>query len=357
MRGRLLVLALMVNSCAPTIAPAPRPCTQTKRVITRPFANNVMFLIDRSTATPQLSELIQAVQVFVTRQPTFARYGVAVYPHDNACGASEGADVLLHVPDAGSLDLDVDLQAQSDLAVAALGSISSQGEPAMAGSLRFVSALPELNDPHRGSVVVALSQGLPGCDGDGGYGDAVSTIQDLFDQQRYTLIVPFDADLSDAGTVAAFDELAAASGSSQFCRASDSECAPGVVFGSGADAGAGNTCDTSAQRCQPRFFHATNADELESVIVSELSPTVFIEHQDPCAYSLDWTGINEADLSVYVDGQELAECDADAGCDTWRYQSATPPKVIFEGATCDHLKNATEFNPVQLAFVVPSCDR
>lgn len=353
MRGRLLVLALMVNSCAPTIAPVPPPCTETRRVAHRKLAPNLMFVIDRSIATPQLSELTHALQVLITRQPTFARYGIAVFPHDAACGASDQTNVLLHLPDAGSEDPDFELRAQSDEAVFQLSSITQLGQPSTADSLRFIGSLPELHDARRPSLLLLVTQGVPGCEADGGYAEALAALEELASQDVRTSVLPFEADLSDSGTIAAFDALAAAGHFARGCFLGDQDCALPFPGDGGAD---GGFCNLTTHLCEPAFFAPTNADELEIATVLPLLPISGTDVQDPCAFFLKWSSAAASDLSVYIDGSAVQQCDG--GVDCWTYDMASgTPKVILEGDLCQQLMHATESHPVELAFVVPSCDR
>ncbi|MFT3843011.1 MAG: VWA domain-containing protein [Myxococcaceae bacterium] len=357
MRGRLAGVALLIAfGCAPTIAPAPPPCTEVKHVIGRSLAPNLMLLIDRSaTHSQKLPELLNAISFFVASQPTLGRYGVTVFPHDASCGAATASEVLLDFPDAGSLDHDVDLQAQSDLAVFALGSVTATGQASLADSLRFVDSMPQMRDGRRSHTIILFTSGLPDC-GDGGLDDTVAALTELKNDDTRTVVVGFDLDLADAGTVDAFNSLARYGATAGACpHGLDRECGFVDDPDGGADAGHGARCNTQTMVCEPAFVVASNGMELTAGLsqLDQLSAGGGFS----CVFPLEHPPANESMVSVYFDGVEVPRCDGGTDCDTWVYDpNVGIASVRLLGQTCQRLFDATPNDPLTIAIRIDGCD-
>lgn len=297
----------------------------------------------------RIAEVKATLDAFLTTSVTSARVGLTTFPTDAVCGAPSSVRVELPSP---SFDDDAqapELEARAQQARAVVQAVSPMGGTPTAEALRFVGALPSLQDENdlRNDFVVLVTDGLPNCN----------------DGHPANLCQP-DAALCGAGAAVCAAQREACACTVSSCEGS--LCAKGclddegtlaavealrqrgirtVVVGFGADVVSGEASRVLGALAnaggfsQP--FSAANGAELSAAfqhIVRDLDT--------PCAYVLGAIPTPSNALAVLVDG-----VDVQPGDDTWSYD-AQGNKVVFTGPLCARLEASTPATPVALEFRV-----
>lgn len=355
--GAAIVLGAWGCSTAPE---RPHYAIESRVVIARSLAPNLMLLVDRSssmltnasTVAPcpsslgacgpgapcpagcptRLSELQSALGELFAARGTEARFGVSMFPKDAACAPAGEGEVLLHLPAAARVDDAGALRAHAALASATVGTLQAAGDHSTADSLRFVGSLAELTDPDRADFVLLISDGLPACKTDSPGDDAVAAIGELRRKDIRTIVVGFGA---DALSPAAFDTLNRMARAGGFSR--------GCPMGTDAECGPADSCDLPSRLCRRGYFAAADGPALSALLTSDIV-TELMQPPRTCDLALDRLD-DPATLSVVFNGVHTPGCQDPVGCDTWTYADGA---VHFHGAACQQLATSTHYSPVRL---------
>jgi len=332
------------------------------------------------------SELVKALDNYITQFPLIGRYGLALFPepeNNGGCGPTTKQTSALPTSPA---DDDATLQAAANSTRAALDVIKTSNPPGPTGtgggtptaaSLAFLGTVPTLvSDNTRDQIVILFTDGLPNCSGDpvvqnragtvacqctfgpalDDCGDgippykgagcldvdqAVTAVQFLAGEQVQTYVVGFGA---EAGSATARDTLQriAVAGNVRFPRV-----CPGTPPNQ--PCSADNPCDLATGRCTKQYYQANDASDLGTILKTITDPVANV-----CERFLTEVPTDVSLLSVLVDGTAYQP-----GPDTWVYVSDTQttplsgkpgPAVVFvEGKQlCNQLKASTGANPVNV---------
>jgi len=366
--------------------------TQTRTIVSRALAANLMLLIDRSasmatnTSTDppcpatiggcgpgnpcpagcptRLSDLQSALGNFIDQSKSSIRFGVTVFPKDDLCAPADQSAELVPLPPASLSDDDASLQQQASLAKAAIDSITLGGSTPTADSLRFLAGLPELIDPMRQNFVLLVTDGAPDCNANNpntcdnpvacrcvenacstanGFcalgclddENATAAVTELRQRDVKTIVAALGPDVETPYGNIALNKLAQASGFAVAC--------PG---GTDAECGADSTCNPATRLCSRAYLHADDASEL----FDSLLPTASTgDPIDVCDMVLDANPRNLDGLSVFVNGALEAPCESSLACNSWVFDASSGvASVRFFGSTCHRLVNATTFTPVTI---------
>jgi hypothetical protein len=336
---------------------------QRKNIVAHQLLPNVMVLIDRSvpmntntsTAAPCPSTIggcgetvacpagcptrIGDVQtaldgLFTSSHGTTFRAGVAVFPADNACSATGSAQVLLPPLGTALRDDIAAIQSQSSQAKTAIDGIATEGQMATSDSLRFIGGLPQLIDPDRQNFVMLFTSGVPSCNSTSD--DAVAAVSELHAKYIKTIVIAIGADSLTVGDADTLNAMAVAGGFERSCpMGTDAECGPN------------NTCVLGTRVCSTAFYAAADAPELSQQL---MDMTAVVPADIHCDFVLDKQPSSASLLEVSINGVLLPRCTEAAGCNTWTFEAAN--KVVFQGAACAQLQNATPEEPSDLEFKI-----
>ncbi len=334
----------------------------TKHVVAHPLAPNLMLLVDWSasmltntgTQAPcpstigacgpgvpcpagcatRMSDLQAALHDWLASQGTRVRFGLAVFPSDDACTATTGSKVLVELPPRSITDVKASLQAQADQVSTAISTVVPGGDTPTADSLRFAGALPQLVDPDRDNVIVLFTDGAPACGATSLADDAVAAVAELRARNIKTMVIGFGPDALSQPGADALSRVAAAGGLARSClSATDAECGPG------------DACNTATLLCGLSFEPAADAGEL-SAVLTRLTASA---PRNVCTYDLPQKPLDHDLVTASVNGNSLQACASATGCDTFTLDvSGSPAKIVFLGATCQTIEDATPFAPVDL---------
>ena len=339
---------------------------------------------DTSVCPTRWSELVKALDKYITDFPLIGRYGLSLFPEpENNAGCGPTTHQSSPLPTASSDD-DATLQAAADATRAALDTIQSSNPPGPTGtgggtptaaSLAFLGSVPELvDDTTRQEIVILFTDGLPNCDpalasvagtlecqctfgpsvddcgptvppfaGAGclDVDNSVKAVQALASDKVQTYVVGFGA---EAGTAAARDTLQriAVAGSVQYPRV-----CPGTPPNQ--PCSADNPCDLATGLCTKQYYQANDASSLGDVLKTITDPVATV-----CERFLTDVPTDVSLLSVLVNGTAYQP-----GPETWVYvppTETTPvsnkpgPAVVFvEGKPlCNQLKASTGATPVNV---------
>jgi hypothetical protein len=355
------------------------------RVEARGTKPNLMLLVDTSgsmntksdpacsTNCPsRLQEMKQAMNSFLTGTGgSVARFGVTNYPSTalaNGCGPAAGNEVKLDIPTALQDTDTAGFQAQATRVNQTIQALTASGGTPTGDSLRFVGALPSLQDVDRQDFVVLLTDGLPNCNPDNPnsfqanpvacectLGTSCSSPGDLtYDKlgcldkdgsvaaitqlqstrQIRTIVIGFGAELTSGSAPATLNAMAQAGGAARACE-QDADC------------GTGDTCNVAAKQCNRAFYQARNGAELAAALqkISEGLTT------EPCLIKLESNQL-PSDPSLLVvkitdDNQTRTATRAPSQSGPGDYV-VTTRGVEFIGATCEAIKVSTPADPVTI---------
>ncbi|MCE9673941.1 adventurous gliding motility lipoprotein CglB [Myxococcus stipitatus] len=324
-----------------------------------------------ATCPTRWTELQAAVPQFLAESGSLVRYGLTTYPEATsgqgvaACTAPTNASIRNPLPAAEDDD---SLLANAEGINQIIQNIPNFGEGRQpiggtptSASLTFVGNFESLQSKDRNDYVILLTDGLPNCNEFNQYAYSTDPVNcrctivgngctNAFDKRGCldmsasvdaaaalalkgitTIVIGFGAETASGDGPEVLQAMAVAGGFKRKCTA-NSEC------------GAGDTCNLTTGLCNRQFFQAGNQAELAAAL-EKISKE--IQNPEPCFVKLE-----EAELPsdpkliiVYVEGEKLA-----SGPDTWtlgEYKDAGSG-VIFNGATCDRLKNSRPEAPVNV---------
>jgi hypothetical protein len=369
--------------------------TQPKSLVGRVLKPNLMFLIDKSGSmnfaangaiapcTPgcnqsgqpvcavgcktRLGELKSAMGTFLSTSGNLAWMGMAVFPTAaagsngavDACGATSSADIRVQLT-PNQTDLPGELIASANAVNMQIQTLNVGGGTPTGDSLKFLGDYAPLADPKglRDDFIVLLTDGLPNCNSNNvntcmgsscrctlvpatscmpssyctqGCLDKDSSAAQVTALRRKnirTIVIGFGADTASGDGPDTLNEMAENGGFARSCQ-----------HGTDAECGANNTCDVSTRLCQRKFYQATSAAELATVLADigeKINPRTV------CIVPLDEIPKDPSLLSVVVDGKH-----ENASPTTWTYAGGA---VTFTGAICDRIKQATSAAPVEVEF-------
>ncbi len=358
--------------------------TQSTNVAGRKLKPNLMLLVDKSgsmdapinpsdsrctpgcgpggtsTCPPgcptRMTELKTAMSTFLSRSGSVARMGLVFYPADNFCGPANAIAEAL--PPAATTDDDAAYQAKANAVNARIASVSAGGGTPTGASLAFAGTNPGLTDfnDNRQDFVLLLTDGLPNCNANNPNGGCptppaackcttascgtannlctlgcldrsgvVDNVQQLRAKKILVIVVGFGADTAVGDGPDVLNAMAEAGGFARQCpNGTDAEC------------GTGNTCNTSTNVCVKKFYQATNAIELADAL-AKISDIIGL---NPCEFILEAQPSDPRFLAVIIDGTNTP-----SGPDTWAFSQG---KVMFQGALCDRVRNATTAQPMKV---------
>ena len=387
-----LVFPVLLTACQtydfePVTPLAVAQTTQSKNVIARQLKPNLMILVDKSGSMLQptdptaagcpagcgpsspcpsgcptrISELRSAMGTFLTTSGTVARMGLGFFPSDAVCGPTGAIDVSLPAPTtADDSSADAANTANATSINGRIQAVAPLGGTPTGSSLAFVGGTPGLNDinDNRQDFVLLLTDGLPNCNSanpnnqcaganpncrcttSGCSGSlcalgcldragAIDNVQQLRGKQIKTIVVGFGADTATGDAPDVLNAMAEAGGFARTCpNHTNAEC------GTGGQCLAGDVCDK-------KFYQAKNGAELSQALTNISN---ILGQGNPCEFPLEAQPSNPKVLTVIVDGVVVPACSTGT-CDTWTYVGG---KVIFQGAKCDQIKNATPAKPVKV---------
>ncbi len=380
----------------PVVPLAIAQTTQPKSIVGRSFKPNLMFLIDKSGSmnfaandavapcTPgcnqagqpacaagcktRLGELKSAMSTFLSTSGGLAWMGMAVFPTAvagsngvvDACGATSSADIRVQLaPNQG--DVASELIASANAVNAQIQTLNVGGGTPTGDSLKFLGDYPPLADPDpkvvREDFVVLLTDGLPNCNSNNANSctsancrctlvpanscmpssyctqgcldkdNSAAQVTALRKKNIRTIVIGFGAETAAGDGPDTLNEMAENGGFARSCK-----------NGTNAECGANNTCDPATGLCLRKFYQATSAGELATVladIVDKINPLL-------CTVALQEIPRDPSLLSVIVDGKH-----EDRGPTTWTYAAGA---VTFVGALCDRIKQSTSVAPVAVEF-------
>ena len=151
---------------------------------------------------------------------------------------------------------------------------------------------------------------------------------ELCANRKRDIVIGFGADTASGDGPDTLNEMAENGGFARSCK-----------NGTNAECGANNTCDTATGLCTRKFYQATSAAELATVLAAigkDLIPP------NVCTVTLDEIPKDPSFLAVLVDGKHVDESPT-----TWTYSAGA---VTFAAGLCDRIKQSTEVAPVNVEF-------
>ncbi|MBZ4414204.1 adventurous gliding motility lipoprotein CglB [Myxococcus sp. MISCRS1] len=321
------------------------------------------------TCPTRWTDLQAAVPQFLATSGPFVRFGLTTYPEATgnsgveACTKASATSVRKDLPaveDDGSLlehanSINAILQG-----IPNFGTGQPIGGTPTSGSLRFVGSLEALKDPDRKNFVILLTDGLPNCNEANEYSGAenpaqckctisatgcstagtaferrgcldtnasVTAVQELKAAGVTTIVIGFGAETATGEGTAVLQAMAAAGGFARSCADDPTAC------------GANDTCIAATGLCSRTFYQAGNQEELAAAL-ERISKEVI--NPEPCLIPLKGPQLpsNPQLIVVYVEEERLQ-----AGDGTW---SLTDEGVLFNGATCDRIKNSRPEDPIKI---------
>jgi hypothetical protein len=203
--------------------------------------------------------------------------------------------------------------------IAQLGSLQTGGDRTVAAAI----AGTHFGSPERNDVILLITSGDDACSA-----SLVDAVRARRAEQIQTVVVGFGPSATD------LDAAAVAGGFAHTCpMGTDAECGPN------------GTCQASGGGDHAAYVARDQAELTDALMSLTSMPT---GTDTLCSYTLETTAANADRIQVYVGGQQLQQ-----GIDTWSFSpTAVPQTVIFQGATCDKLRESTSMSPVQLEVVV-----
>ncbi len=345
-----------------------------------------------SVCPTRWSELVKALDKYITDFPLIGRYGLSLFPEpENNAGCGPATKQTSPLPTTSSDD-DATLQAAADATKAGLDTIQSSNPPGPTGtgggtptaaSLAFLGTVQELvNDQTREEIVILFTDGLPNCDAAlaslagtlacqctfgpavddcaanippfAGAGcldvdNSVKAVQFLAGEKVQTFVVGFGA---ETGTASARDTLQRIAVAGAFKR-------PRVCPGTAQDptpnqpCGSDNPCDLATGLCTKQYYQANDASSLGQVLKQITAPVAGV-----CERPLTQIPTDVSLLSVLVNGQSIQP-----GADTWVYvppgqttsvtgQPGPAVEFVAGKPICEQLKASTAANPVNVQIRV-----
>ncbi|MCP3062512.1 adventurous gliding motility lipoprotein CglB [Myxococcus sp. K38C18041901] len=320
-----------------------------------------------ATCPTRWSELQAAVPDFLSSSGPFVRFGLTTYPESSetdACAKSTATAVRKDLPaieDDGSLLEHANSINALIQGIPNFGTGQPSGGTPTSGSLRFIGSMPALKDPDRKNFVILLTDGLPNCNEANEYSGAenpaqckctiagattcstpgatyerrgcldtnasVAAVQELKDAGVTTIVIGFGAETATGDGPAVLQGMAAAGGFARSCADDPTAC------------GSNDTCIAATGLCGRTFYQAGNQEEL-SAALERISKEVI--NPEPCLIPLKGPQLpsNPKLIVVYVEEERLQPGDG-----TW---SLTDEGVLFNGATCDRIKNSRPEDPIKI---------
>lgn len=305
----------------------------------------------------RISEVRTSMNTLLTTNGSVARTGLAIYPADNVCGASNRIEVEL----SQSADVDAELAMNSQQVNQRIQSLQVGGGTPTGDSLRFLTNYQPLADADREDFVLLLTDGLPNCNqtlnpeattcrctftkttptqscsqNAGGFianqcldrNGSVQAVEELRKKGIKTIVVGFGADTAMGDGPDTLNAMAEAGGFARRCtNGTDAEC------------GMNNTCNRATNVCNRQFYQAANAAELAQALKDIID---LLSQTDICLYTLATVPSDPAFLTVLFNNQSLPQ-----SATTWSFEAG---KVRFVGQYCDKLKGSTTGSKVSLEF-------
>jgi hypothetical protein len=371
--------------------------TQPQELYGRRLKPNLMFLIDKSGSmnfaandaiapcTPgcnqsgqpacpagcrtRLGELKSAMGTFLSTGGNLAWMGMAVFPTAvagsngvvDACGATSSADIRVQLAPTQT-DVPDELIATANAVNMQIQTLNVGGGTPTGDSLKFLGDYAPLADPDpkaaREDFIVLLTDGLPNCNSNNvnsctgtscrctlvpatscvpasfctqgclDKDNSAAQVTALRKKNIRTIVIGFGADTASGDGPDTLNEMAENGGFARKCEnGTDAEC------------GANNTCDTATRLCSRKFYQATSAAELATVLADigkAINPTTV------CTVALTEIPRDPSLLAVIVDGKH-----EDPSPTTWIYSAG---EVTFTGLLCDRIKQSTSAAPVEVVF-------
>ncbi len=369
---------------------------QTKSVVAKNLKPNMMLLVDKSgsmnlptdpgnsncpagcggsmlcpsNCPTRISELKSAMNGFLNQYGNVARFGLAFFPaQSDVCAGTPAGQFAEPLPDPATTDPAAGPMSTYQLKANAVNTkiqaVTPGGGTPTGESLKNVGAAGGLRDNAdlRDDFIVLLTDGLPNCNPNNttnscqmpnnpacictiGNASAcsgqlcakgcldrsgvVEQVQNLRAAGIKVIVVGFGADTASGDAPATLNAMAAAGGFARTCP-----------MGTDAECGTNNACVQSTKVCRSQFYQAANGAELGKALadISNL-----ISGDTICKFTLDSQPSDPKLLAVTVNGVSLSQSD-----DTWRFEDA---KVVFKGAQCTALQQATPANPVNVEIRV-----
>ncbi|MCP3101226.1 adventurous gliding motility lipoprotein CglB [Myxococcus sp. K15C18031901] len=323
-----------------------------------------------ATCPTRWTELQAAVPQFLANSGAFVRYGLTTYPQATtgsgvgACFAPTEQSVRQPLPaeeDDASLVANAEAINQIIQGIPNFGTGQPLGGTPTSMSLAYVGNLASLQSDDRNDYVILLTDGLPNCNEFNPYSydtdaancrctienngctssflkrgcldktasvDAVTT---LANKKITTIVIGFGAETAAGDGPDVLQAMAVAGGFQRKCT-SPTSC------------GANDTCNLTTGLCNRQFFQAGNQAEL-SAALEQISKE--IRNPEPCFVPLEPAEMPSDPklILVYVEGEKLA-----SGDNTWVLgaHSTLGSGVIFNGSTCERLKNSRPEAPVNV---------
>jgi hypothetical protein len=322
-----------------------------------------------TTCPTRWTELQGAVPQFLTNSGPYVRFALTTYPEAStgsgvaACTKPTVSSVRKGLPvvedDASLLEHANSINTLIQ-AIPNKGTGQPVGGTPTSGSLTFVGSLDGLKDPDRKNFVILLTDGLPNCNeanefsgaenplqckctiANNGCGTAgvpferrgcldtnesVKAVQALKDSGVTTIVIGFGAETASGDGPAVLQAMAAAGGFARSCADDPDAC------------GRNDTCIAATGLCSRTFYQAGNQEELADAL-ERISKEVV--NPEPCLIPLKGPQLpsNSKLIVVYVEDERLQPGDG-----TW---SLTDNGVLFNGATCDRIKNSRPEDPIKI---------
>jgi von Willebrand factor type A domain len=323
---------------------------------------NMMLLVDTSlsmndpasagSSTTRWTELKGAMNAFLSANGSKARFGLTNYPADNVCAPAGQTQVRFDIP-TNIPDTDVaGLQARANAINAKLAELTPVGGTPTSESVRFVGALPSLNEANRGDFIILLTDGLPNCNPENpvsGETDAAAC-QCTVTASACTEAPPAGA--TDFRRLGCLDRTVSAQ---RIAELKSSKEIGTLVIGFGALLSGGTATDTLndmaeaggyAQPCAPgetctKFYRAANQAELTAALEKIINRF----EVRPCLVGLTPDQMpSDSRLLVVKITDSAGTRTATQGTE----YNITAEGVEFIGATCASIESSTTENPVTL---------